>query len=118
MLASEPRRSDDITINQGADLQLQIFIQDSTGTAINLTGYSLKAEIRTDRDSTFIEQSLTTAIINASGGELLVSLTNAETKALDFGNNTYFWDLLTTDTGGIIRREVEGKARLSKDITE
>jgi hypothetical protein len=88
-----------IFIDQGATFTTTVTVTDSNGDAVNLSGYSVAAQIR----KTFLSSSataFTASISNASSGEITISLTDTQTTALEAGRFVY--DVLITDSSGII----------------
>ena len=125
-------------IEQGSTLSFEIQYNDANGTPIDLTGYSARMDIRSalsGSGTTYL--SLTSSIgdtytkesgsafISVSGSNLTKPTTSGSlgiyagwelTEALSFTNEA-FYDLELT-TGSIKTRILEGKAKLSKQVTD
>lgn len=81
---------------------LQVF-DENTSSAINLTNYVIKLEVRTAPGSTVLLTMSTVnakiAISNATQGTFILSLTAAETKALAFTKAVYDLIFIAPVTG-------------------
>ena len=103
-----------IFIDQGATFTTTVTVTDSNGDAVNLSGYSVAAQIR----KTFLSSSataFTATISNASSGEITISLTDTQTTALEAGRFVY--DVLITASGGTKTRVVEGQVTVNPSVT-
>ena len=101
-------------IDQGATFTTTVTVTDSNGDAVNLSGYSVAAQIR----KTFLSSSataFTASISNASSGEITISLTDTQTTALEAGRFVY--DVLITASGGTKTRVVEGQVTVNPSVT-
>ena len=102
-----------IFIDQGATFTTTVTVTDSNGDAVNLSGYSVAAQIR----KTFLSSSataFTASISNASSGEITISLTDTQTTALEAGRFVY--DVLITASGGTKTRVVEGQVSVTPSV--
>ena len=103
-----------IFIDQGATFTTTVTVTDSSGSAVNLSGYSVAAQIR----KTFLSASATSftaSISNASSGEITISLTPTQTAALEAGRFVY--DVVITASGGTKTRVVEGQVTVNPSVT-
>ena len=103
-----------IFIDQGATFTTTVTVTDANGDAVNLSGYSVAAQIR----KTFLSSSataFTATISNASSGEITISLTDTQTTALEAGRFVY--DVLITASGGTKTRVVEGQVTVNPSVT-
>ena len=103
----------DITIEQGSDFSLQLTVQDG-GVAKNLTGYSVRGQIRTTVDASAIAASFTGAVTNASGGILTVTLPFSTTDDLSAGMYNYDVELFN---GGSVQKLIKGTATVLGEVT-
>ena len=116
-------------IEQGATTNFQINSTDASGSAIDLTGYHARMQIRPGVESDTIYLSLSSSLeadgtgINLSGsnfetplqsGSLAVYISADTTTDLDF--NEAYYDLEMVN-GGTVTRLLEGKVKLSKNVT-
>jgi hypothetical protein len=117
------------TIEQGATTNLQINWTDSSGSAIDLTGYHSRMQIRPGVESDVVFLSLSSSLesdgtgINLSGsngetplssGSLAIYISADSTEDLNF--NEAYYDLEMVN-GGEVTRLLEGKVKLSKNVT-
>ena len=103
-----------IFIAQGATFTTTVTVTDSSGSAVNLSGYSVAAQIR----KTFLSASataFTASISNASSGEITISLSPTQTAALEAGRFVY--DVVITASGGTKTRVVEGQVTVNPSVT-
>jgi len=106
------------TIDQGADWYLTAVYKDSTGTAINLTGYTAALQLREVADSTTPVLDLVTGdgiTITGATGTIQVHADALQTAAIAAG--TYFYDLEITSAGGIVTRLIQGTQTVSAEVT-
>lgn len=116
-------------IEQGATTNFQINWTDESGSAVDLTGYHARMQLRTDYNSTPLI-SLSSSLksdntgINLSGsnfitplasGSIGVYISAASSSALDFGEALYDLELVR---GNEVTRLLEGKIKLSKNVTK
>jgi len=89
-------------VNQGIDWIFTTTWQDSTGTAINTTGYTVKLQIRNQ-----VDNSIVLGLTNGSGitlttpasGITTYQVTGTQTAAIPVG--TYNYGIKATSAGGI-----------------
>lgn len=84
----------DIAVYKGAAFDLVMVCKDEDGVVVDLTGYTAYAEIRADEDGAVI-LNLAPTITDATGGEITIAKTAAQTASLTAGR--YRWDLLLKD---------------------
>jgi len=108
--------SHDITIRRDRDFSLTLTFKDSDGTVIDLTGYSAKAQVRPTKDSSTLWVTMT-ATITAEDGEIELTLTDAQTLALDDDYVKGWWDLVLTNPSGLRQSYVEGTATIKGTVT-
>ena len=111
---------EDFTIDQGADLALQIELVNPDGSKKDLTGYTAYAKMKKTYRS---EESVDfTAVIPdpALEGVVTLSLTNLQTDALSTrGRYVYDVEIAFVDHEGhtIIERILEGKIKVNPSVT-
>ena len=103
-----------IFIDQGATFTTTVTVTDSSGSAVNLSGYSVAAQIRKSHQSTS-SVDFTASVSDASSGEITISLTPTQTAALEAGRFVY--DVVITASGGTKTRVVEGQAIITPGVT-
>ena len=117
------------TIEQGATLDFQIDWTDESGSAIDLTGYEARMQIRPQVQSDEVFISLTSTLqpdgtgINLNGGNGTQPL---ESGSIGVYISAYSSSLLTFDkavydlemvSGNYVTRLMEGYVNLSKNVT-
>lgn len=116
-------------IEQGATLSFELQYKDSAGTPIDLTGYTARMQIRSSVDSTTTIASLTSTLtadgtgLNLSGssgtkplssGSIGVYISAASSSLFTFNEGVYDLELVS---GSAVTRLIEGKVKLSKEVT-
>ena len=118
-------------IEQGSTLNFEIQYKDSTGTPINLTGYSGKMQIRSDyadnnpttyitlssslaNDGTGLNFSGSNGTTPLSSGSVAIVISAASSSLFTFDNAKY--DLELTN-GNVVTRILEGNIKLNKEVT-
>jgi len=109
----------DITINQGATFELTITWKDSAGTAINLTGYTARMQVRETYSSSSTIISLTSGSGITLGGAagtvaILISATTTAALTAPFSG---VYDLELVSAGGVVTRLLQGAATVSPEVT-
>ena len=104
----------ELTVEQGADFNTTINVNDGTGAAQNLTSYTAAAQMRKSYYST-TANSFTVSISNAGAGEITMAMTSANTANLTPGR--FFYDLVMTSPANIKTRVVEGIVTVLPSIT-
>jgi hypothetical protein len=120
-----------LLIEQGATLNLSLAYKDSNNTAIDLTGYSGKMQIKSDyadnnpttyltlssslqADGTGLNFSGSNGSTPTASGSIGVFISAATSSLLTF--DTAFYDLEIA-SGSIVTRILEGQVKLSKEVT-
>ena len=116
-------------IEQGATTNFQINWNDESGSAVNLTGYHARMQIRPQVEGSDIILSLSSSLksdntgINLSGSNFITPLASGSigiyisavsSSALNFGEAFYDLELIK---GNEVTRLLEGKVKLSKNVT-
>jgi hypothetical protein len=116
-------------IEQGATTNLQINWTDSSGSKIDLSGYHARMQIRPAVESNSVFLSLSSSLqsdgtgINLSGsnfqtplqsGSLAIYISAHSSSLLNFGEAYYDLEMVN---GNEVTRLLEGKVKLSKNVT-
>ena len=118
-----------ITILQGATFSLPVTWETSDGgappvlTPVNITGYSIRMQIRTEIDAVGFIDEFTTGggeilLTDAANGKFTLTITDTATTLYteaDFESAVY--DLELVSGGGVVTRLIEGTVTLSKEVT-
>jgi hypothetical protein len=104
----------DLIITRGDTETIVATIQDDNGTAINITGRTYRAQIRTSQDSTTIKASFTCTVTSGASGQVTCVLAAADSATLTAGN--YFWDL-EENASNVISTILAGNVTVLADVT-
>jgi hypothetical protein len=109
---------ENLTVDQGTDWYINFTYKDSTGTPINLTGYTAALQFRSNIIDAIPALSLASGsgiTITASTGLIAVHATAAQTGAISAGY--YYYDLEITSASNIVTRLIEGRIQLVAQVT-
>lgn len=99
--------------DQGSDFSVIVSLKNQDGTAINLTGYTVRGQFRKSFGST-VYTNFVVAVSNAVAGQISISLSAAASSAIKPGR--YLYDIegvYLTET----KRMLEGIFAISPEIT-
>jgi hypothetical protein len=112
----------DLRIDQGATYSCTVTWTDTNGTAISLTGYTARMQIRrryADQDAGITPLvSLTQASglsLGGSAGTVGITISATVTAGLPVGQWVY--DLEVVSGGGVVTRLMQGAAYVSAEVT-
>ena len=113
---------EDIDINQGTDIAIELDCVDEDGSVKNLTNHSIAAKMKRTYNSTDASDiQAFNAIVQspADAGKLTLSLTNSQTAALRKGRYVYDAELsfVDSDDNTIIERILEGQINVLPQVT-
>lgn len=112
---------EEFTIDQGADVAIELHLQTVDGAKKNLTNYQVAAKLKKNYNSDSAETTDFTAIVAdpASDGVVTLSLTNTQTDALSKGRYVYDVEISYEDSAGdtIIERVLEGRIQVTPSVT-
>ena len=104
-----------IFIDQGATFSTTLTINDSTGSALDLTNFTAIAQIRKSPSSS-TSTAFTVAFVSPrTTGQITISLTPTQTTALEAGR--YNYDVLITSGTNVKTRVVEGIATVNPSVS-
>ena len=102
------------TVDRRADFPIRLTFKDSTGTAINLTGFTVAAQVyNEDRSTKFADWSV--SYVDRSNGIVDISLSDTDTAG--FTPNILFYDVLLTEPSGSKNYYLEGKLFINEGYT-
>lgn len=114
---------EELIIDQGADVSVEIELVEQDGSKKDLTGYSAAAKMKRNYNSTDSADvvDFSTSIADpATDGIVVIALTNTQTDALNT-RSRYVYDVeisnLDSDGNTIIERVLEGKIKVSPSVT-
>ena len=116
---------EDITINQGTDVAIEIHLVHDSGSAYDLTNRSIAAKMKrnyTDSSGDPDTVSFNSVVINPpEDGIINLSLTNAVTDTLKT-RGRYVYDVevsfVDSDSNTIVQRILEGQIEVSPSVTK
>jgi hypothetical protein len=102
------------TVQRRADFPLRLTFKDSTGSAINLTGFTVAAQVYDDSRTTKYAD-FTVTYTNRAGGIVDISLSDTDTA--NFTPEILKYDVLLTDGSGNKEYYLEGTLFISEGYT-
>lgn len=115
----------DFTIEQGATFTREITWQDSLGSPIDLTTYTITGKLKRRTSDLVAVVSFTCAVTNAANGIFTVSLTSTQTSQLPtlYGPTAEKESLelvydIEASNGSTVYRLLEGIAKVSPEVTK
>lgn len=113
---------EDFTIDQGADVAIEIHLKEQDGSAKDLTAHTVTSKMKRNYNAgTDGTVDFTTTIGDPpTEGIAILALTNAQTDAL-VTTGRYVYDVeisyVDTDNNIIIERVLEGKIKVNPSVT-
>jgi hypothetical protein len=106
-----------ILIQQGSSYSQQLTIKQPDGTPVDLTGATVRSQVRERYDDASPIVSFTTAIdADPTTGIFTLSLTDAQTAAFSFTKALYDIEIVYSDAS--VDRILQGNVILSKEVTK
>lgn len=109
----------DLQMDQGATFEHQLTWKTESGTAIDLTGYTARMQVRTKVSATETIFDLTTenGFLELGGvaGTIIIKINNTMSSAVDELRGVY--DLELVSGAGFITRLVQGKLTIDPEVT-
>ena len=103
-------------MDQGASFASVITVNGPDGLPFNLTGYTVRGQIRKTYTST-TAVTFTAAVQSAVDGTIRLTLTAAQTRAMKAGRYLFDVEIVETATGAVTR-VVEGQVEVNPRITQ
>ena len=104
----------DMTIQRRSDHSVNFELNDSDGSAVNLTGYTLTSQVW-DESRTSKAADATITVTNTTGGLFTWKVTDTQTTT--FTATEYKYDILLTNGSGDKEYWVEGTIYMSEGYT-
>ena len=112
---------EEFSIDQGADVAVELHLVDENGVKKNLTNFTVNAQMRKSYNTIDDEAITFNSIIATppSDGVVTLSLTNTQTEALKRGRYVYDVELSFEDSDGntIVERILEGRVQVTPSVT-
>ena len=112
---------EELTIDQGADVTIELHLVDKNNATKNLTGHTLRAKLKKNYNSGDSDTTNFAALItDPINGIASLSLTNTQTDALKSGRYVYDAELFFNDSSGttIVERILEGRIQVTPSVTK
>tara|TARA_R110000868_G_scaffold1493_6_gene11693 strand:+ start:3821 stop:4159 length:339 start_codon:yes stop_codon:yes gene_type:complete len=104
----------DLTITRGDTETLIVTITTDGSTAVDITGRTYRAQVRSQQDSTTIKASFTCTVTSGATGQVTCVLSATSSATLSAG--LYFWDLEET-ASGTVSTILAGNITVLADVT-
>ena len=102
------------TVQRRSDHDIELGFKDSTSSAINLTGYTVAAQVWDEsRSNKYADFAV--AYTNRATGTVNISLTDTQTAT--FSPNILEYDVLLTNPSGLKEYYLQGKIYVSEGYT-
>ena len=109
------------TIDQGADVAIQLYLVNTDGSPKNLTNHLITAKMKKNfnSDSADTTDFVTAVMTPPTDGIVTLSLTNSQTDLLKAGRYVYDVEMAYSDSDSntIIERVLEGRIAVSPSVT-
>lgn len=103
----------DLVLYRGDYFSTSIVIKDSTGSVVNLTGYTAKCSIK----SSFSASSSFDATCTVTALEGLVEIMFPSSVTEDILAGSYVWDFQVTNPSGNVRTYIAGDVTVFDEVT-
>jgi hypothetical protein len=114
----------DLLIRQGATFSAEVTLTNPDGTAVDLAGATVRAQMRRKAlDANPPLATFTVTMIDAAGGVFSFSLTDAQTAALVAAedpagiDSRAVWDMELLDAAGRVTPVYYGKVTIHREVT-
>lgn len=104
----------DLILTRGDTETLVVTIQGDTGSPINITGRTYRAQIRSSQDSTTVKASFTCTVTSGANGQVTCVLSATDSATLPSGQ--YYWDL-EENASGVVSTILAGNVTVFADVT-
>ena len=105
-----------LVVNSGTDFSQSFTLEGSyNNSPLNLTGYTVAAQMRKWSGSSSAINFSTNIIAPSTSGRISIGLTSGQT--IDLKSGRYVYDILITDTYGIKNRVIEGMVLVREGVT-
>ncbi len=112
---------EELTIDKGTDVTLQLELEDTNGNAKNLTNYTVAGKVKKTYNTSDSDATAFTAEVKApaTGGVVNLSLSNTQTDAFKAGRYVYDVEIsfVDSDAQTVIERVLEGTITVTPSVT-
>jgi len=102
-------------LEQGATFNRQLTVQENN-SALDLTGYTARAQMRSTHDSDSIALSFTVTVSDATNGILTMLASATSTASLTPGQ--YVYDVEIESSAGSVTRLLQGTVTVNPEVTK
>lgn len=106
----------DLEIENGGDFLAEIELFNDDGSAVDLNGYDIEAQIRETPNNVNVAAQFAITVVTVSPAKIQIALTGAQTQAIKTIGRTvkdktaYVWGLKVTDANGFATHLLAGFA--------
>lgn len=112
---------EELSIDKGTDITLQLELEDTSGNPKNLTNYTVAGKIKKTYNTKDSDATVFTTEIQApqDDGIVNLTLTNAQTDALKAGRYVYDVEIsfIDSDANTVVERVLEGTIQVTPSVT-
>ena len=112
---------EELSIDKGTDITLQLELEDTSGNPKNLTNYTVAGKVKKTYNTSDSDATAFTAEVKApaTGGDVNLSLTNTQTGAFKAGRYVYDVEIsfVDSDAQTVIERVLEGTITVTPSVT-
>lgn len=112
---------EELSIDKGTDITLQLELEDTSGNPKNLTNYTVAGKIKKTYNTKDSDATVFTTEIQApqDDGIVNLTLTNAQTDALKAGRYVYDVEIsfVDSDANTVVERVLEGTIQVTPSVT-
>lgn len=109
----------ELLIDQGSTLEVLFTLKDEAGTALNLTGYEVRMQVRTSYTATTTVLNLSTLlgtiVLVPLEGKITIKASATVTAALL--PKKYVYDIEIVSATGFVTRIIQGNVVVSPEVT-
>ena len=106
--------TDNMTVQRRSDHSIQLVFKDSNNAAINLTGFTVAAQVW-EETRTVKYADFAVTYTNRTTGTVDIALTDVQTAT--FETNTLSYDVMLEDSNGLREYYLEGVITMSEGYT-
>ena len=107
-----------LVIEKGATFSKTFTWKNPDGSAINLTGYTARMQVRQSKKASSTLLSLTTEnsriTLGGAAGTIVLTITATDTAAISWATGVYDLEMIT---GSTVKRLLEGAVTVSEEVT-
>ena len=108
--------STNLVIYKHTDFEQTFALEDSnTGSVKNLTGFSVTCKMQRTLNLGSLTEFTISFHNDRTLGKIKISLT--DTQAANIEEGKYFYELMLTDSGGVVERVIEGQVIVKHPVT-